>query len=187
MPEAPYSANLSSALAYLKIGKRDQARESLNRALSQVPEDDKTGDNLVYLRILFHLGSLAISEGDYTSAANYIEEGLSLKEIHADLLCMRLLVLVHRGAYNAMFPDVLKYLTACIAEDSGIYDYRFANQDIIDSVINEMLPIAYANSTDREAYMAAVKRFVDNTGSPLFVRAHEIMKSIDESKSVNGQ
>ncbi|MBF0558396.1 MAG: tetratricopeptide repeat protein [Nitrospirae bacterium] len=181
MPEAPYIANLNSALAYLKIGRTDQARESLKRAFSQVPEDEKNGDNLAYIKILFHLGSMAISDEDYTSAAKYIEEGLSLKAAYADLLFLRLIVLRYRGAYNAMFPDVLNYLIACSAEDSGIYDYRFTNQDAIDGVMIEMLPLAYENSTDREAYMASVTRFVEATGSELFKRAREIMAGIDKT------
>jgi tetratricopeptide (TPR) repeat protein len=181
MPEAPYVANLNSALAYLKMGKRDHARESLNRALSQVPEDEKSGDNLAYIKILFHIGALAISDEDFTSAAKYIEEGLSLKENYADLLFLRLVVLRYRGAYNAMFPDVLNYLLACSAEDSIIYDYRFTVQESIDGVIKEMLPLAYENSVDREAYMAAVTRFVDATGSELFKRAREIMVAIDKT------
>src|SRR5271169_3162744 len=125
MSEAPYIANLNSAIAYLKMGKRDNARESLNRALSQVTEDEKKSDNISYVKLLSYLAAMAVGDGDYTSAAGYIEEGLVLKEIHAALVYMRLLVLMHRGAYNAMFPDVLKYFIACGADDRSIYDCGF--------------------------------------------------------------
>jgi len=182
MPEAPYIANLNSAIAYLKMGKRDHARESLKRAFSQVPEDQKKGDNLYYIKLLSLLAATALGDGDYTSAAGYIEEGLALREIHADLLYMRLLVLTHRGAYNAMFPDVLKYLIACGADDSsGLYDYGFATQELIDKVMNQMLPLAYENSAGREEYMAAVTRFAEATGNKLLKRAHEIMTAIDKT------
>lgn len=181
MSESPYKANLSSGVAYLKMGKRDNARESLNRALSQVPEEEKKGDNPSYLELLTYLAAMAVGDEDFTTAAKYIEEGLALKEIHADLLYMRLNVLVHRGAYNAMFPDVLKYLIACGAEDSNIYDYGFTTQIVIDKVMNEFLPLAYEQSADHKAYLAAVKRFADNTGSKLLIRAHEIMTAIDKT------
>ncbi len=181
MSESAYIANLNSAIAYLKMGKREHARESLSRALSQVPENEKTTDNLYYIRMLSFLGAMAVGDGDYASAARYIEEGLALREIHADLLYMRLLVLMHRGAYNAMFPDVLKYLIACGADDSTIYDAGFATQESINKVLNEILPLAYENSTGREAYLAAVTRFIDATGNELLKRAYEIMTEMDKT------
>ncbi len=141
------------------MGQRHHAREALNRALSQVPEDEKRSDNPSYIKLLSYLAAMALGDEDYTSAAKYIEEGLALKEIHADLLYMRLLVLMHRGAYNAMFPDVLKYLIACGAADLGIYDCGFATPEVIDKVMNEILPLAYENSADHEAYFAAVTRY----------------------------
>src|SRR5208282_5638240 len=131
MSEAPYIANLDTAIAYLKMGKRDQARASLNRALSQVPEDEKNSGNLAYVKILSYTAAVAIGDEDYAVAAKYIEKGLSLKEGHADLLFMRLRVLMHRGAYNAMFPDVLKYLIACGAEDRNLYDYGFTTPETV--------------------------------------------------------
>jgi len=181
MSESAYIANLNSAIAYLKMGKRDPARESLNRALSQVPEDEKKSDNLSYIKLLSYLSAMAVGDGDYTTAARYIEEGLALREIHADLLYMRLLVLMHRGAYNAMFPDVLKYLIACGAEDLSIYDCGFTTQEVIDKVMNEMPPLAYEHSTDHEAYFAAVTRFTDAKDNRLLKRAHEIMTAIDKT------
>ena len=181
MSESPYKANLSSGIAYLKMGKRDNARESLNRALSQVPEDEKKGDNPSYLELLTYLAAMAVGDEDFTSAAKYIEEGLALKEIHADLLYMRLNVLMHRGAYNAMFPSVLKYLIACGAEDRNIYDYGFTTQEVIDKVMNEILPPAYEQSTDHEAYFAAVTRYMETMDSKLLKRAHEIMTEIDKT------
>jgi len=179
MSEAPYISNLNSAIAYLKMGKRDNAREALNRALSQVPEEEKKSDNPSYIKLLSYLAAVAVGDEDYTSAARYIEEGLALKEIHADLLYMRLLVLIHRGAYNAMFPDVLKYLIACGAEDRNLYDCGFTTQEAIDKVMNEMLPLAYEHSTNHEAYFAAVMRYTETMDNKLLKRAHEIMKSID--------
>ncbi len=181
MSEAPYIANLNSAIAYLKMGKRDHARESLNRALSQVPDEEKKSDNLPYIKMLSLLAATAVGDGDYTSAAKYIQEGLALREIHADLLYMRLLVLMHRGAFNAMFPDVLKYFIACGADDGSVYDFGFATQEIIDKVMNEILPLAYENSTDHEAYFAAVSRYTDTTGNKLLKRAREIMTAIDKT------
>jgi tetratricopeptide (TPR) repeat protein len=182
MSEASYIANLNTAVAYLKMGKRDQARDSLKRAFSQVPEDEKKSDNLSYVKILSYTAAIAIGDEDYAKAAKYVEEGLSLKEGHADLLFMRLLVLRHRGAYNAMFPDVLKYLIACSsAEDRTIYEYGFTTPELIKQVMDEILPPAYENSADHEAYMAAVTRFVENTGSPFLKMAHEIMTNIDKT------
>ncbi len=181
MSEPPYISNLNSAIAYLKMGKRDPARESLNRALSQVPEDEKNSGNISYIKLLSYLAATAVGDGDYTSAAKYIEEGLALKEIHADLLYMRLLVLMHRGAYNAMFPEVLKYLMACGAEDRSIYDCGFATQEVIDKVMNEILPQAYENSVNHEAYYAAVTRYTETMDNKLLKRAHEIMTEIDKT------
>ncbi len=181
MPESSYIANLNSAIAYLKMGQRDHARESLNRALSQVPEDEKKGDNLAYIRMLSYLAATAVGDKDYTSAAKYVEEGLSLREMHADLLYLRLVVLKYRGAYDAMFPDVLKYLLACSSEDSSIYNYGFTTDESVARVMNEMLPPAYENSSDHEAYMAAVTRYVDTSGSKLLKMAHEVMMTIDKT------
>lgn len=181
MSEAPYIANLNSAIAYLKMGQRDNARESLNRALSQVSQEEKNSGNVSYIKLLSYLAAMAVGDSDYTTAARYIEEGLALKEVHADLLYMRLLVLMYRGAYNAMFPDVLKYLIACGAEDRSIYDCGFTTQEIIDRVMNEILPLAYENSTDHKAYFAAVARYAETTGNKLLKRAHEIMANIDKT------
>ena len=181
MSESPYVANLNSAIAYLKMGKRDHARESLNRAFSQVPEDEKKSDNPSYIKMLSFLAAMAVGDGDYESAATYIDEGLALKEIHADLLYMRLLVLMHRGAYNEMIPFVLKYLIACGADDSSVYDAGFTTQEVIDKVMNEMLPMAYENASGREGYVAAVTRFIETTGNKLLKRAHEIMTAMDKT------
>ena len=181
MSEASYIANLNSAIAYLKMGQRDHARESLNRALSQVPQDEKKGDNLAYIKMLSFQAAIAVGDKDYTTAAKYIEEGLSKRENYADLLYLRLVVLRHRGAYNAMFPDVLKYLLACSAEDSSTYDYGFTSDELVAMVMNEMLPLAYENSADHEAYMAAVTTFINATSSKLLKIAQEIMLAIDKT------
>lgn len=181
MSEQAYIANINSGVAYLKTGQREQAKESFIRAISQTPIEEKRADNAIYLRALTLLSILTTDEGEYVIARNYIDEGLALKDNHADLLYLKMFIMNKNGDYADMLPSVIRYLHSCNEEGSDIYDYGFVNKETIDIVMDQMLPVSYENSLDHVALRDVVERLVNKTGDLYLKRAYDIMRAIDKT------
>lgn len=181
MSEHPYIANFNSAISYLKIGQNEHAKESIRRALSQVPDDAKRGDNPVYLKILALSARFAIEEKDYDAANIYISEGIALKDDHADLLFLKALIMMDHRRYDEMFAELIKYLLSCGAGDAKNYDYDFVNTAALQEAMEKLLPTAYENALDHASLRNVVERLSDVSGNEYLKRAHEIMQSIDKT------
>lgn len=181
MPEHPYIANFNSAISYLKIGQNEHAKESIKRALPQVPDDAKRGDNPVYLKILAFSARFAIEEKDYDAADIYISEGLALKDDHADLLFLKAMIMMDNKMFTEMFAELIKYLLSCKADDAKEYDYDFINNIALNEVFEKLLPLSYENSVDHPSLSEVVSNLKDKTGNEYLKKAYEIVSSIDKT------
>lgn len=182
MSEKPYVANFNSAISYLKIGQNDLAKDSIARALPQVPQEEKSADNPVYLKILALAARFAIEEKDYETAGRHIGEGLELNAEHADLLFLNALIAMDGAHYEKMFAEFVKYLLACSTEGTVHYDYDYTNQAAVLEVLQRLLPMAYERIRDRGPLRTVVEKLCTTSGNELLKKAYEHMLAVDKTQ-----
>ena len=175
-----YVANLDSARTYLKVGRFERARESLQRALSSVPADEKVASNGAYLNILSLLAKLAFSEKPKGPVAQYINEGLQVKADHVDLLFLNALLLLEAKRFDEMLAALGIFLLSAAPDER--YMYEFANDKTMQEVFNNLLPMAYRNCSRRDELKALFTRLAAAAGTPALTRALDVFVTLDQVK-----
>lgn len=179
----PYAANYNSALSFLKLDQKEPALEALKRALSQVPEADKTGDNATYLGILASLSFLTLEKRESRQAAAYVDEGLAVKKNHADLLFVRSLLLLDAQRFDEVLEAIINYLLALGDAAAPRFEYRFTHPGVLKEVYDTLLPTAYRSALQYDGIKAVVEKLCKATGSELLEKVHSVMDGIDETRS----
>lgn len=183
MSQKDYESNLETALSYLKTQNVADARLSIKKALSQVPEEDKTENNKSYLKILSMCARFAIEEGDIARAGYYIRLGLKLKRFHVDLLFLDILLTKATHRYGDMLSTILSYLIAIDLPDKDIYAYDFLNSEALKEIYDVYLPLAYANTQNHAPIMEIMRDTAEKlkkiTTGAYLGKAYDIMRAID--------
>ena len=182
-----YEANYKSALSFLKQGMKSQAFDCLNKAYSQVSAEHKTVDNVFYFNILSHLSNLLIENRDTGSAKRLIDEGLSVQKEHADLLFLKVLLLMDENRYDEMLESITHYFLSSTAGDISLYNYRFTHEGALREIYDNLLPVAYKNAFQHLQIRDVVFRLCEVTNNIYLLRAHEIMVKIDSVRTEKGQ
>jgi hypothetical protein len=178
-----YEANLDTAISYLKSNQRDSAVKTTNMALSQVPGQDKLTDNYTFFKILSLAARFAIEDGLTARADALVQEGLSLKKMHADLLFLNSLICNSRHQYGEMLTSLISYLIAADLPEHELCGYDFVNPVAMKEVLGKYLPLAYNNTPNHEQILALVGDTLDklkaiSSGYSL-EQAFRIMDDID--------
>ena len=181
-----YEANYKSALSFLKLGMKEQAFDCLNLAFSQVSPENKTIDNVLYFYILSDLSVLSIEKPDKGRAKALIEEGLSVKKDHADLLFLKALLLMDENRYDEMLESITHYFLSSTAGDISLYNYRFTHEGALREIYDNLLPVAYKNAFQHLQIRDVVFRLCEVTNNIYLLRAHEIMVKIDSERTEKG-
>ncbi len=187
MKQKNYEANLDTAISYLQLNQKENAIASLNMAYSQVPNEDKTSDNSSYLKILSLAARFALEAGDFNNGANYINKGLSLKNLHADLLFLNILCLREQHKYGEILSNLINYLVAIDMPDAILFSYDFVNEEAINEVYESLIPIAYRNTPNHGPILEVIKDTIEKlkelSGGSYLERAYHIMLSIDRQEN----
>ena len=138
-----YAGNLETAEIYLSAGLKDRTEEYINDVLSSVPEDEKTGDNAIYLKALELKARLRLEAGDRESSAHCIDEGLSLKHDHVDFLFLRSLLFWDMQRYDDMFVSLIDYLNAVTGELNPEFKYEYSGKNVVEKVMSDLLPESF--------------------------------------------
>jgi len=183
MGKKPYIANYESALSFMTRDQHDAAFEVLQRALSQVPENEMTGDNAAYLNILSQLSFLFLERRELERAYDHVSKGLEAKKDHADLLFLKSLVMFDLNRYDEMLEAIINYLVAIDEGNAHLFDYRFVNPGIFKELFERLIPKAYQCSFQHEQIRDIVYKLYSATGNERFKKTYEIMVNIDNTTS----
>lgn len=178
-----YTANYNYAMSYLKLGQREAALEALKRALSQVPEDEKNKDNATYLSILSVIAFIVIEDKDYAGVARYVEEGLSIKHNHADLLFMKALLLLDEKRFDEMLEALIHYLLSLDETDSDRFNYRYAHEGALKEVYDNLLPMACKYAFEYSKITDITRQLCKATGSERLKKACDAMEKVSSVRS----
>ncbi|MCG6551685.1 MAG: hypothetical protein L7F77_05110 [Candidatus Magnetominusculus sp. LBB02] len=183
MSQKDYESNLETAISYLKVQNGADARLSIRKALSQVPEQDKTEDNKSYLKILSMCARFSLEEGDISRCGYYIRLGLKLKRFHVDLLFLDILLSKVTHRYGDMLTTILSYLIAIDLPDREIYEYDFLNSEALKEVYDVYLPLAYSNTQNHSPVMEIIRDTAERLrkiATGVYIdKAYDIMRAID--------
>ncbi|MBF0553415.1 MAG: hypothetical protein HQK96_02525 [Nitrospirae bacterium] len=183
MSQKDYESNLETAISYLKMQNGIDARLSIKKAISQVPEEDKREDNSSYLKILSMCARFTIEDGDVSRAAYYIRQGIKLKRFHVDLLFLDILLSKATHRYGDMLTSILSYLIAIDLPDREIYGYDFLNSEALKEVYDVYLPLAYSNTQNHTPVMDIIRDTSEKirkiTTGVYLDKAYDIMRAID--------
>jgi len=174
-----YQANYDTAITYLRVGLEDRARESLEKTLESVPDNEKTDDNIVYLKTLFLLSKINLEKDDIRKALQYLDEGLRVKKDHADLLFLWSLCLRNAKRYDEMFASLITYLVSLTARDEGRYEYEFSGEAALGEVCDKLIPLSYTHSSAPREFCDVVKRLAEKTQNPAINKALEAITALD--------
>jgi hypothetical protein len=159
------------------------ARLTIKKALSQVPEEEKKEDNKSYLKILSMCARFAIEEGDSGRAAYYIRLGLKLKRFYADFLFLDILLAKMNHRYGDMLTSLLSYLISIDLPDRDAYGYEFLNSEALKEVYDVYLPLAYANTQNHTPVLEIMRDTAEKlkqiTTGAYIDKAYDIMRAID--------
>ncbi len=178
MEESSYVANYNFSLSYLKSNQKDAAGEALESALAQVPENEKNGNNPVYLSILLLLAFLGLEKNDFERVARYAEEGLAVKKDHADLLFVKALLLMDLKRFDEMLEVLIHYLLALDAADREKFDYKYTSEAALKEVYYSLLPVACKNAFEFGKMRDITQRLCKATGSEWLKKACEVMDKV---------
>ncbi|MEW5743978.1 MAG: hypothetical protein AB1805_00870 [Nitrospirota bacterium] len=179
----PYAANYNSALSFLKLDQKEPAIETLKRALSQVPEADKSEDNATYLGILASLAFLSLEKRESRQAAAYVDEGLTVKKNHADLLFVRALLLVDAQRFDEVLETAVHYLLALQESDAPRYGYRYTHPGALKEVYDTLIPMACRYALQYDQIKDIVDKLWHSTKSEWIKRAHEAMEKAGAARN----
>ena len=177
-----YQANYDTALTYINAGLIDRAYEALSKALKDVPESDKVQDNVVYLRTLSLLGKLSMEKNRKDEAMRYVEEGLSVRSDHPDLLFLRILYLWDQERFDEMFGSLISYLITFLSPEQKKYGCEFIGQGAVDEVFKTLLPVSYRSSVSNKETIDVIRRLSEKTQNEIIRRAYEMMVEIDAKR-----
>lgn len=178
-----YELNLDTALSYMQLNQREDAIESINLALSQVPDDEKTEKNKIFLRILSIAARLAFEVGDIPKGATLVNEGLKLKSLHADLSFLNVLYLKEEHRYGEILSNLINYLVAIDMPDVDSFNYDFVNHSALNEIYEKLIPLAYRNTPNHSEILSIIKDTVEKldaiSGGEYLKKAYDIMIAID--------
>jgi len=183
MSARAYEANYNSALTFLKYQQNDAAIETLKKALSQVPEDEISDKNAVYLSILAVLSFLLLQKSEIVNSYQYVEQGLAVKKNHADLLFVNALILLDYKRYDEMMEAIINYLLALGEKESEKYDYRYIHEQALKEVYDTLLPMAYRDASKSDKIKDIVERLCAASDNEWLKKALDIMIAVDKSRN----
>ena len=175
-----YTANLNSALTYFKADRPELAKKSLLRAYSEVPDSEKQGDNPDYLKILALLGKLSLTDGKLEKAESFIDQGLSCKNDHIDLMFLKILYLFEMHQYDQMFAFLGLYLLAVDNQQCN-YNYEFGSENAVNEVTHNLVKTAYKNSPNRVEIETILQKLGVASGSKRIAQALEVINELKEN------
>ena len=181
-----YEVNYKSALSFLKQGLKEQAFDCLSMAYSQVSSEDKNVDNASYLNILSNLSILYLEKADKSRTKTLIEEGLSVKKDHADLLFLKTLLLMDEQRYDEMLEAIIHYILSLATGDISFYNYIYTHEGALMEIYDNLLPVAYKYAFQHAQIRDVVSRMCEVTNNRWLVRAHETMVKIDSVRTEKG-
>ena len=135
----------------MKLGMKEQALDCLNLAFSHVSSENKTVDNGLYFNILTDLSALSIEKLDKERAKALIEEGLSVKKDHTDLLFLNILLLMDENRYDEVIEAIINYLLSSANGDIDLYNYRYTHDGVLKEIYENLLEIIKTNKPDSVA------------------------------------
>jgi hypothetical protein len=165
---------------------KGQALDCLNRAYSQVSSEHKSVDDIFYFNILSNLSFLSLEKGDKIRTKSLIEEGLSIKKDHADLLFLKTLLLMDEQRYDEMLEALTHYFLSLGADDISLYNYIYTHEGALIEIYDNLLPVAYKYAFQHSQIRDVVSRMCEVTNNRWLVRAHEIMVKIDSVRTEKG-
>lgn len=183
MTTESYTANYQSALSYLKLNLKDPAKETLKRALAQVSQDDMREDNPVYLGIVSTLALLSLEQADFEGACRYVDQGLSVKKNHLDLLFLKALLLMDQKRYDEMLETIIHYLLAKGNGDEALYEYRYAHEGALREIYENLLPTSYRLAFKQVEIKELVRKLSEAAQSQCLQKAHQIMDELDRQRN----
>ncbi|MBF0319498.1 MAG: hypothetical protein HQL01_06830 [Nitrospirae bacterium] len=183
MSQKDYESNLETAISYLRTDNNNDAKASVKKAFTQVPEEDKTEDNKSYLKILSLSARFAIEEGDISRASYYIRQGLKLKRFYADFLFLDIMLSKATHRYGDMLSALLSYLISIDLPDRDSYGYEFLNSEALKEVYDVYLPLAYSNTQNHAPILEIIQDTANKlkqiTTGAYIDKAYDIMRAID--------
>ncbi|MBI3803050.1 MAG: hypothetical protein HY282_04740 [Nitrospirae bacterium] len=183
MTTESYAANYQSALSYLKLNLKDPAKETLKRALAQVSQDDMREDNPVYLGIVSTLAFLSLEQADFKRACQYVDQGLSAKKDHLDLLFLKALLLMDQKRYDEMLETIIHYLLAKGSGEETVYGYRYAHEGALKEVYENLIPTSYRLALQQAEIRELVQKLSQAAQSEWLKKAHEVMIQVDGQRN----
>lgn len=180
-----YEANFNTALTYIRSGLPEMAVEALYKALAGVSVNEKTPENIVYLRILTQLARLSLERGRRDEAFKYISEGLKLRKDHTDFLFLNALYLLDENKYDQVTGTLITYLVSLLQADAAKYDYEFTSAGALKEVYGRLIPASYSKSVTHVDILNIVRQLSEKTGSELISQAYRIMLEIDKGRKVD--
>jgi len=184
MTGTSYDANYQSGLSYLKLHLKDQALDCFHRAYAQLSDEDKTEKNIVFFAILGNLAQFALRGNNMEAAKKWVNEGLCVKENHADLLYLNCLLFLDDKRYDEMLGGIIHFLMALGEGDVDDYAYQYTHPAALDEIYDHLLPTAYKRAIEGDAIRGVVERLCAKTGDKGLKKALDIMQVIDLSKSL---
>lgn len=181
-----YTANFETAKIYVKTGLKVRAEEYLVKVVEAVPEAERETNNSVYLKALSLLARLHIEKGDREGSARYVEQGLSAKPDHADLLFLKALLLWDIGRHDEMFLNLMGYLGAVVAANASRYDYDYNGEKVVAEAIYKLIPEAYAKAVARPRLAAAIAEAASRSENTMIRTVHKILQEVDHGKREAG-
>jgi predicted Zn-dependent protease len=183
MTTESYTANYQSALSYLKLNLKDPARETLKRALSQVSQDEMREDNPIYLGIVSTLAILSLEQADFEGACRYVDQGLSVKKNHLDLLFIKALLLMDQKRYDEMLEAIIHYLLAKGNGEEGVYQYRYAHEGALKEVYDNLLPTSYRLAFQQNEIKELVRKLSEAARNEWLKKACEVMDKMSDPRN----
>ncbi len=184
MSGSSYDANYQSGLSYLKLHLKEQALDCFNRAYSQLAQSDKSEKNKIYFSLLSNLVQFALRDNNLEKAKTLVDEGLHVKNNHADLLYLNCLLFLDDQRYDEMLGEIIHFLMALSARDAEDYGYLYTHPAALDEMYDNLLPIAYQRASEGEAIRGVVEGLCKKTQDKGLKKALEVMQLIDLGKEV---
>lgn len=173
-----YAGNLETAEIYLSAGLKNRTEEYLNDVLASVPQNEKSGNNPVYLKALELRARLRLEAGDRESAMHCIDEGLGFKQDHVDLLFLKALFLWDMQRYDEMFVALIDYLGAVAGEQKPEFRYEYSGRNVIEKVMGELLPEAFAKAQSREQLAQAIADRARNSTNEVIQAVYRVIQEV---------
>lgn len=175
-----YAGNLETAEIYLSAGLKNRTEEYLDDVLASVPQAERIGNNPVYLKALELRARLRLEAGDRESAIHCIDEGLDLKQDHVDMLFLKALFLWDMQRYDDMFLALIDYLGAVAGEQRPEFRYEYGGKNVIEKVLGELLPEAFAKAQSREQLAQAIADRAKNSSNEVILAVYRVIQKVQK-------